>query len=89
VVICKILHQEDVIHAKILHQHRHDGGTKMIMMVNGKEVCESKAVYGKAAANNDEAVVDMTLCDKSVPLKRGDELTLKAEYDLKSHPLYV
>jgi hypothetical protein len=61
----------------------------MTMMVNDKKVCESEAIYAKGGDNNDEVLVDMTFCNNSIPIKKGDELTLRAEYDLKSHPLYV
>lgn len=59
----------------------------MVMLINDKEVCESKAVYGKGGSNNDETIVSMTPCPPSLKLKKGDILSMKSVYDLKSHPM--
>lgn len=59
----------------------------MIMLINDKEVCESKAVYGKGGANNDETIVAMTACPYGLKLKKGDILSMKSVYDLKTHPM--
>ncbi|TID25072.1 hypothetical protein E2P81_ATG04177 [Venturia nashicola] len=67
--------------------HLHDGGMKMIMLVNDKEVCESKAIYGKGGANNDETIESMTECPPGIKMKKGDNLSMKAVYDLKTHPI--
>lgn len=59
----------------------------MHMFINGKEVCESKAIYGKGGANNEETIVQMTYCPPAIKFKKGDILTMKAVYDLQKHPI--
>lgn len=71
----------------MIDAHMHDGGTAMVMLINDKEVCESKAVYGKGGSNNEETIVRMIECAPGLKVKKGDTLTLKTIYDLKTHPL--
>jgi hypothetical protein len=59
----------------------------MILKINGKEVCYSKANYGKGGDNNEETILEMSQCDKNIAIKKGDTLQLKSVYDLKTHPL--
>jgi hypothetical protein len=59
----------------------------MILLVNGKEACESIAQYGQGGANNDQTILNMSTCPAGIPIKKGDYLELKSVYDLKSHPL--
>lgn len=59
----------------------------MVLTINDKEVCESKAIYGKGGANNDETIVKMTPCDPGIKMKKGDVMSMKTIYDLKTHPL--
>jgi hypothetical protein len=66
---------------------RHDGGTAMILNINGKEVCRSTAVYGSGGSINGEKIQYMTFCGKNIPIKKGDVVTLDSVYDLKTHPL--
>lgn len=68
---------------------RHDGGSKMILLINGKEECVSSAIYGKGGHNNEETIVNMSACPPGIPLNKGDNIVVKAVYDLASHPLYV
>jgi hypothetical protein len=66
--------------------HLHAGGDKMVMYINGKFACESKAQYGgeKGAA----AIDNMSLCTmKPINVKKGDVLTMMAAYDLSKHPV--
>lgn len=65
--------------------HLHSGGSSMIMLINGKEVCESKAVYAKEG--NQEKLVSMSQCPPSIKVKKGDDLTMRSIYDLKTHPM--
>jgi hypothetical protein len=58
----------------------------MILEINGKEVCESKAIYGKGGEDY-ETIHNMSGCPSGIPLKKGDELVLKSVYDLAAHPL--
>jgi hypothetical protein len=69
--------------------YRHDGGSKMVLIVNDKEVCASNAMYEKAGsgASNNEVMTQMSKCENSIPIKKGDVLTLKSVYDLKTHPM--
>jgi hypothetical protein len=66
---------------------RHDGGSKMILYINGKKVCDSNAIYGKGGGNNEETITVMSPCEKNIPFKKGDVLKIDSVYDLKTHPL--
>jgi len=66
--------------------HLHAGGEKMVMYINGKFACESKAVYGGAKGPN--AIDSMSLCTtKGIPVKKGDTMTMVAKYDVSKHPV--
>ncbi|KAF1817145.1 hypothetical protein P152DRAFT_9558 [Eremomyces bilateralis CBS 781.70] len=73
--------------------HLHDGGVSMILLVNDKEVCTSKATYGGASGTMElngekwETISNMTRCAEPIPVKKGDYITMTAVYDLKLHPL--
>lgn len=58
----------------------------MILLLNGKEVCNSDAVYGKGGENY-ETILYMSPCPEAIPIKKGDMMELKSVYDLKTHPL--
>ncbi|KAF2401734.1 hypothetical protein EJ06DRAFT_357379 [Trichodelitschia bisporula] len=73
--------------------HIHDGGTRVESFLNGKPVCDSKAIYGNPATavhdhlgDNQETVVSMTECSDIIPVKKGDAIKLVAHYDLNKHP---
>jgi hypothetical protein len=52
--------------------------------------CESKAAYaGKANGAAWDTIKEMSLCPESLPIKKGDKLTVEALYDLDAHPAYV
>jgi len=66
--------------------HLHAGGDKMVMYINGKFACESKALYGGAKGEN--AIDEMSLCTtKGIPVKKGDIMTMMAAYDVSKHPV--
>jgi hypothetical protein len=65
--------------------HLHDGGVSIPFLVNNKTVCESKAIYSGAS----NSLTDMTECNDLIPVKKGDIITLAANYDLETHPAYV
>jgi hypothetical protein len=74
--------------------HLHDGGESMVLYINDKRVCESKAVYGGPGAVRTgkdgriwETISDMSECLKPVSVKRGDKLEIEANYDLDRHPV--
>lgn len=67
----------------------HDGGSKMVLYINNKEVCTSQATYGKGGDNNDQTIVGLSRCPATIPFNKGDVMTLDAFYDLATHPLYA
>jgi len=75
----------------------HDGGTGITLSVNGKEVCDSKAIYGgetgtwKGGEGGKGWATMSGISDCSGPIKiaKGDKLYLQADYDLVKHPAYV
>lgn len=62
--------------------HIHAGGTEAVLMVNGKDVCTSTPTYDKEGV-----ITKMSLCPKSIPLKKGDTVSLRGTYDLTKHEL--
>jgi hypothetical protein len=63
--------------------HLHTGGVKMVLNLNGEEICTSNATYDKAIISG------MSICDRRVKVKRGDFLSMKSVYDVAKHPMYV
>jgi hypothetical protein len=63
----------------------------MIAKVNGKQICISKAEYGSSYSANTTSkwttISKMTDCNDVVPVKKGDLVSLEAEYDTVKHPL--
>jgi len=56
----------------------------MVMYINDKLACESKAVYAKGA----KAITSMSFCTtKGIRVKKGDKMTMRAEYDVSKHPV--
>lgn len=73
--------------------HVHDGGENIIMRVNGKEVCNSRALYGgpeHTAVGPDgkvwETIREMTNCHYTTKVNRGDKISVEANYDLEKYP---
>lgn len=61
----------------------HMGGERMILRLNGKEICNSVARYGdNGEANN---ITDISLCNDVVPVKKGDHITFESVYNLGAH----
>jgi hypothetical protein len=80
--------------------HLHDGGKSVTFNLNGKEVCHSEATYGLGRMDhmdmddkspNDGKAVEilskMSSCESTIPIKKGDQIAMVANYDLKAHPL--
>jgi hypothetical protein len=72
-----------------------DGGVNMLLMVNGKAACDSKAEYGgklvegKASDGTKwESISGMGHCTE-IPINKGDVLSMQANYDVDRHPEYV
>jgi hypothetical protein len=73
--------------------HLHDGGSNIVMKLNGKEICNSKALYGgpgHTAAGPDgkvwETINEMTNCHYATKVNKGDKISVEAYYDLDKHP---
>jgi len=68
--------------------HLHDGGTALVVRVNNQTVCKSEAQYkeGGKEAGTWDALSGMSSCNDLIPVKKGDELSLVAQYDLGLHP---
>lgn len=74
------------------YTHQHTGAINSTMVVNGKEVCTSKAIYGtdpnNTPGNELGYVVNFTRCiDKDnlhneVRLNKGDVVTINSLYDV-------
>jgi hypothetical protein len=54
----------------------------MVLFLNGKEICTSRAVYDEK-----EVIQAMTSCDETHPVKKGDVITVKSIYDIVRHPM--
>ncbi|KAF2436859.1 hypothetical protein EJ08DRAFT_655026 [Tothia fuscella] len=73
--------------------HLHDGGSQVAMYVNNKPACASKATYGGKESTTEvggtkwATISSMSYCDGPIPIKKGDQMHLVVEYDLKAHPL--
>jgi hypothetical protein len=75
--------------------HIHDGGNGIEINLNSKLACNSSASYGTRPDwimhGNDgktwEALSGMEDCNEAVPVKKGDNITIIADYDLNKHPM--
>jgi len=75
------------------HGHMHDGGASMSAKLNGKEVCNSKALYGgpghEGASQTGEkwtTINSMEFCEEPIKVSKGDKLTITADFDMIAHP---
>jgi hypothetical protein len=70
--------------------HLHDGGDHIELLLNGKVICNSHAVYGKRKVQENgqawEIITEMTQCPMPVRVKKGDLLSMKSYYDVVKHP---
>jgi hypothetical protein len=68
----------------------HDGGVSVETIVNGKPVCESKAVYGtKLKMDNGKewtTISKMTDCQEPFSVKNGDMIQMRVAFDEVNHP---
>jgi hypothetical protein len=74
--------------------HLHDGGVNMTFVVNGKEQCTNTAVYGGTdgalGLNTNEkweTITAYTPCPDPIHVKKGDDLKMRAYYDVTKHRL--
>jgi hypothetical protein len=73
--------------------HMHDGGDGVVLKINNNTICNSKAIYGgdtqsttSASGKKWETISHMAECHDVVKVKKGDELTVQANFDLEKHP---
>jgi hypothetical protein len=68
--------------------HLHDGGTNVLLKINDKVICTSKAQYAKGGkeAGFYDALNGMNVCTDVNPVKKGDKIAVVAQYDLVKHP---
>jgi hypothetical protein len=66
----------------------HDGGTNVLLLSNGKVVCESKAQYGSSETDTAKGttLTSLSVCEAPIPVKKNDKVTVVASYDLTLHP---
>lgn len=76
-----------------LRAHMHDGATHMVMKLNGKEACVSKAMYGGQGATTKtadgkvfETISGTSECLEPFKVTKGDRIETTAYYDLDMHP---
>lgn len=60
----------------------------MVPTINGNEVCKSGAIYGGTSTNSgyQGTIAAMQYCNKPIKVRKGDVVTLEANYDLELHP---
>jgi hypothetical protein len=80
----------NIMESRLTHIDMHDGGVSVETIVNGKPVCESKAVYGtKLKMDNGKewtTISKMTDCQEPFDVKNGDMITMKVSFDEINHP---
>ena len=66
----------------------------MVTKLNNQVICDSKAIYkaeavgntgGKSGGGMSGMLSDMSLCMKSIDVKKGDILSMEANYDMEKH----
>jgi hypothetical protein len=73
--------------------HLHDGGAGIQITLNGKEICNSRAVYGGDGFEGKSedgkpwyTINHMETCAKDIAVKAGDKIAMQANYDTEKHP---
>jgi hypothetical protein len=73
--------------------HMHDGGSNVEIKINDKMACNSRALYGgpghvgKTSEGNPwETIGNMVTCPEGLVVKKGDKISITANYDLDAHP---
>jgi hypothetical protein len=80
-----------------------DGSINMVFSLNGKQVCDSRTEYNAAAVGGSQAGAQagghghggmnegmmggISICMDGTDYKKGDKLSIAANYDLDLHPL--
>jgi hypothetical protein len=72
--------------------HMHDGGVNVDFKLNGKSICNSKAIYGGA---DQTTIIDgkawatisrMESCSSPIKVVKGDVIDISANFDLEKYP---
>lgn len=74
--------------------HMHDGGEAVLLKINGKAICESKALYGGDTFQSSdtlsgqkwETISKMAECHDPVKVIKNDKISVEARFDLEAHP---
>jgi hypothetical protein len=74
--------------------HMHDGGLLVDVFQNNKKICSSTPIYGKSVGMSGTMGMHIDRyegCEfhPPIPLKAGDSMYLRADYDLTKHEGYV
>ncbi|QDS68679.1 hypothetical protein FKW77_002226 [Venturia effusa] len=87
-----VMANEDAI-LYLFRGHMHDGGANIALKINDELACDSQAIYGgkgHVGKNADgkmwETIGDMKTCPGGVVVKKGDKISMTANYDLMAHP---
>jgi hypothetical protein len=74
--------------------HMHDGGVNVVLTLNGKVICESRAIYGGSGSESVgpdgkpwQTIREMTQCTNAIPVKKGDVIRMLSVYNTNLHPL--
>jgi hypothetical protein len=66
----------------------------MVVRLNNREICVSKAHYGSTVRVEDSnvpsnwtTISSMSECDDIIPVKKGDTIAVDASWDKAAHPL--
>jgi hypothetical protein len=71
----------------------HDGGLNIILKINDKVVCDSRATYGgegHTTKTDDgkiwETIAESSYCPETIKVIKGDKIYMQANYDVSLHP---
>jgi len=76
--------------------HVHDGGVQVDLTLDGQTVCRSPQIYGRRAGYTESAdgmnpglahISDTGSCMDFGTIRKGQTLSIKADYDTTAHPL--
>jgi Stress up-regulated Nod 19 len=69
--------------------HLHDGGDHIVLTLNGKEICNSRAIYGQERGVDESqwaVITKMEQCTSPVAIKKSDKLQITSYYDTAKYP---
>jgi Stress up-regulated Nod 19 len=74
--------------------HLHDGGVQVLLTLNDRVICDSRAIYGGDGSSSVgpngkpwETIREMTQCTDAIAIKKGDVISMRSVYDTSLHPL--